>query len=438
MQLVILGLNHKTVPVAIREAFAVSAEAIRSRLTDLDDYNGIDEAVILSTCNRSELYAVVNDERENRQSLYDFFFSLTGTAENNPNYFYYYTGKACIDHLLTVAASLDSLVLGEGQILSQVKQAYTIAHECGATGPVLNLLFHQAIATGKRVRTETHIAYNAVSVSYAAVQLAERVFPSLQDRNIMIFGAGQMAELTARNFQGKGAGMVYVVNRHIERARELAHKISGQAVHFRAVQDVAADIDIIITSTGAPHYVLYPQRVRQIMEKRGQRPLLLIDIAVPRDIDPAVQDLQGITLYNIDTLETVVQNNEEKRLQEADKARVIVAEDRDALVERLRYLSMRPVMVCLAQKAERMRSHELKRARTKLPDLDEQQFRIVEHLSHMIVRKILRDPMTLAAKAAETPQESYVLQALSDVFKLDVVRETEHREGKTDHRHQEQ
>ena len=435
MQLVILGLNHKTVPVEIRERFSLSSGAIRQALTCLDDYDGIDEAVVLSTCNRSEVYAVVDDEKANLQAMKDFFFSLTGACDDEPGYFYYYTGKDCIQHLFEVAASLDSLIIGEGQILSQVKQAYAMAHECDATDAVLNLLFHQAIATGKRVRTETHIAYSAVSVSYAAVQLAGKIFADLKDRGILIYGAGQMAELTARNFCGKGASRIFVVNRHIERARELAGKIGGQAVHFKDAPAVSPDIDIIITSTGAPHYVVSAADAVDLMERRQGRPLLIIDIAVPRDVDPVVGEMEQITLYNIDELESVVHDNELNRKREAAVAAGIVQEDTLSLTERFRYLSMRPVMLRLSRKADRMRRHELKRALTKLPNITDQQYKVVEHLSRMIVRKLLRDPMTQATLSAGTEEEEFFTRAMTSLFKLDIVKENSHCETGNHHRH---
>ena len=250
MDLVIVGLNHKTVPVAIRERFAMTADAIGTGLKHLDDYGGLREAVVLSTCNRSEVYAVVDDIRENEQALRDFFLDLAGKPAYEPAYFYRYTGKECIAHLFTVAASLDSLVVGEGQILSQVKQAYVMAHEHGATGAMLNMLFQQAIAVGKRIRTDTHIAYHAVSVSYTAVQMAEKVFGSLKGKGLLLYGAGQMARLTAQNFLGKGADKLYIVNRHLERAEELARDVGGTAVHYKEAETIIDDVDIIIASTG--------------------------------------------------------------------------------------------------------------------------------------------------------------------------------------------
>lgn len=421
MDLVILGLNHKTVPVAVRERFAMTEDAIRSGLSRLDDYGGLREVVVLSTCNRAEVYAVVDDVRDNEQALRNFFLDLAGKPAYEPAYFYSYTGKACIDHLFTVAASLDSLVVGEGQILSQVKQAYVLAHENGATGAILNMLFQQAIAVGKRIRTETHIAYHAVSVSYTAVQMAEKVFGgSLKGKGLLLYGAGQMARLTAQNFLGKGADKLYIVNRHLERAEELARDVGGRAVHYKEAETVVDDVDIIIASTGAPHYVVTVPRLRRFQERRQGRPLLLIDIAVPRDISPDAAAIDGVTLYNIDDLEDIVHDNEAARQREAVAARAIVDEAVTAMVERYRYLSVRPVIVSLSQQAEQTRRHFVKKARSKLPELTDDQFRIVENLSHILVRKILRAPLRRTVEAAHTPDEERVVRELRNVFNLDI------------------
>lgn len=418
MELLVWGLNHKTVPVSVREQFAVPPERIGAALSQSSQYNTIQEAVILSTCNRSEIYAVCPDGTTG-DVLKDFFLSLLDKKPDvRPDYFYTYKGKDCMVHLLRVASSLDSQIIGEGQILSQVKQAYLLAHDCGATGIVLNLLFHQAIATGKRVRTDTHIAYNAVSVSYAAVQLAERLLGDVSGKTLLLFGAGQMAELAARNFLGKGLTRLYIVNRHIERAQKLASLLSGTAVHYQKGDDAAALADIIVTSTGAPHYVLTEERLAAIMKARKGRPLLLIDIAVPRDIEPSAADLPGISLYNIDDLTTTVEENEKSRQREAALAVDIVREDTQALLQRFRYLPVRPALLRLSEKAEKARKREFRRAMNKLPGLTDDQYRIIETMTHMIVRKLLRDPMMQTVGAARTDKEEEMVRSLSDLFKL--------------------
>ncbi|HAM05415.1 glutamyl-tRNA reductase [Megasphaera sp. UBA4233] len=418
MELFVWGLNHKTVPVSVREQFSVPPERIRTALSQSGQYQTIHEAVILSTCNRSEIYAVC-PEGTPSCVLQDFFLSLlNGKPEIRPDYFYTYTGRDCIAHLLRVASSLDSQIIGEGQILSQVKQAYLLAHDCGATGIVLNLLFHQAIATGKRVRTDTHIAYNAVSVSYAAVQLAEHLLGDVTGKTLLLFGAGQMAELAARNFLGKGLKKLYIVNRHIERAQKLASLLSGTAVHYQKGNEAAARADIIVTSTGAPHYVLTEERLAAIMKARKGRPLLLIDIAVPRDIEPSAADLPGISLYNIDDLTTTVAENEQSRQREAALAGTIVQEETAELLQRFRYLPVRPALLRLSEKAEQARKREFRRAMNKLPGLTDEQYRIIENMTHMIVRKLLRDPMMQTVGAARTDKEEETVRSLSDFFKL--------------------
>lgn len=268
MELLMLGLNHKTAPIEVRERFAVSKQAVRSGLANLNEYEGLSEAVILSTCNRSEVYAVVEDVGTDLRELKQFLFDLTGNEENIDAYLYSFDGEECIRHLFNVASSLDSLVLGEGQILSQVKEAYAMGREAGTTSTVLNTLFHRAIATGKRVRTETRIQYNSVSVSYAAVELAREELGGLEGKNALIFGAGKMAELTIQHLQSRGISRIYVANRHIERARLLAGRFHGEAIPFDEAMKRAVDADVIVTSTGAPHYVIKPWETRQLMTRR--------------------------------------------------------------------------------------------------------------------------------------------------------------------------
>ena len=427
MQLIVLGLNHKTVSVEVRERFSISVDSINNGLRHLETYEGISEAVVLSTCNRTEIYAVVNDAEENKQSIKEFFMDLasSNSDEAKDEYFYYYVDKECIKHLFAVASSLDSLIIGEGQILSQVKKAYAMAREAEATNTILNTLFHRAITTGKRVRTETRIAYNAVSVSYAAVQLALKIFGTLENSNTLIFGAGQMAELTARNLMGKGAKKIYVANRHIDKAQELAAQFGGEAVGFREAMRRANDIDIVVTSTGATHYIVRPWETQLFMSKRKGRPLVVIDIAVPRDVDPDVAEIKGVELYNIDDLESVVEDNIKEREYEAYQAQTIIDEEVTSIMERFQYLSCQPVMARLTRKAERIRRREVRRAMTKLVDIDESQIRVINHMSHMIVRKLLREPMIKLNNSAGTIQEDYYVNAVTKLFKLDVLKERE-------------
>ncbi|WP_462332765.1 glutamyl-tRNA reductase [Schwartzia sp. (in: firmicutes)] len=425
MQLVVLGLNHKTAPVEVRERFSLTKEQIHNGLRHLSEYGGIDEAVVLSTCNRNEIYAVVDMDTDESEILKNFWSDLTGNEDDVSEYLYKFSDEECIRHLFNVASSLDSLVIGEGQILSQVKQAYAIAHEEGATSTILNTLFHRAIATGKRVRTETRIAFNAVSVSYAAVELARQIFGELDQSSALIFGAGKMAELTAENLVGRGVKKIYVANRHRDKAEEMAEKFHGEAVAFDEALLHTSNFDVVVTSTGSPHYVVTPWETQLAMKKRHGRPLVFIDIAVPRDVDPEVDTIPGVTVYNIDDLEEVVDEHRQEREKEAHEARHIVDEEVKSIQDKFQYLSFQPLMARLSKRADKVRRRELRRALGKLPDISEGDRRIVEQMSKMIVRKLLRFPMMEINAAAGTDREQFYIEAMRSLFKLDFIGEAE-------------
>ncbi|MBR6268617.1 MAG: glutamyl-tRNA reductase [Selenomonadaceae bacterium] len=425
MQLVVIGLNHKTAPVEVRERFSMSRDIVREGLAHLNDYADFHEAVILSTCNRSEMYAVLTDVQRDLPIAKQFLYDVIGNEEDVEEYLYIYDNENCVRHLFEVASSLDSLVLGEGQILSQVKAAYSMAREAGTTSTVLNTLFHRAIATGKRVRTETRIAYNSVSVSYAAVELAKKHLGGLDGRKALIFGAGKMAALTAQHLHSHGVDKIYVANRHIDRAQKLAEDIGGEAVPFKgALISHGTEVDVVVTSTGAPHYVVKSWETRQMMTKRRGKPVFFIDIAVPRDVDPEVGEIRGVTLYNIDDLEAVVDEHVKERQEEAVLARRIIEEEVDSISKRFKYLSFRPLMALLSERAERVRVREIKRAASKLPELTEEEWRMVDHMTQMIVRKLLRMPMMKLNASAGTEQEQFYIDAMRALFKLDTIGET--------------
>ncbi len=412
MQLQILGLNYKTAPIEIREKFSLNKDSIRRGLENLDEYDGLNEAVILSTCNRTEIYAVTADSCG--QSAKNFLVDLIGG--DFENFLYEYSGENCVRHLFKVSASLDSLVLGEGQILSQVKEAYSLAKNLGATNTILNTLFHKAIASGKNVRTETKIAYNSVSVSSAAVELAEKKMGGLKNRNALIFGAGRMAQLTAQNLQAHGVKKIFVANRHLERAEEMAKKISGEAVSWEDAMHCADNVDIIITSTGAPHYVVKAWQTQQLMARRAGRGIFFIDIAVPRDVDPEVGKIPGVTLYNIDDLESVVESHVQARREEAKAAEKIIEADVASVMERFKYLKFQPLMADLSNRAEKIREREVKRISNKLPNLSDEERRVVDHMTKMIVRKLLRLPMMKLNASAGTNEENFYAEAMRALF----------------------
>ena len=431
MQLLTLGLNHRTAPVDVRERVSFSREELRSGLLSLGEYDGLSGLVVLSTCNRTELYASVDDHVRGGKALRQFLNDLAQGGDDLDEYLYTYADEEAIRHLFRVSSSLDSLVLGEGQILSQVKEAYAIAREAGVTSTVLNLLFHRAIAAGKRVRTETRIAYRSVSVSYAAVELAAASLGGLGGCAALIFGAGKMAELTAEHLRAHGIELIYVANRHIERAENLAERIGGEAIPFDRAMEYATCVDVVVTSTGAPHYVIKAWEARRLMARRQGRKIFFIDIAVPRDVDPDVAGIKGIELYNIDALEAVVDEHLSERQAEAVKAEKIVDEEVDSLLERFKYLSFQPLMALLSGRCERIREREIKRVSAKLPTLSEEEGRQVEHMSRMIVRKILRIPMMKLRASAGTSDEAFYIEAMRALFKLDAIGET----GTSEQRH---
>jgi glutamyl-tRNA reductase len=430
MPLVVLGLNHKTAPVEIRECFSFSEEQIKQGLRHLHEYDDILECAILSTCNRTEMYAVVDDIDDAYPVLQDFLARMNDNACKMDKYLFYFTEEDCIRHLFRVVSSLESLVVGEGQILSQVKKAYSIARDTGTTSTVLNTLFNRAISVGKKVRTKTRIAFNAVSVSYAAVELAKKAFGDLSRSNVLVLGAGEMSELTARHLVDNGVKTVFVSNRNYDRAAQLAEKFHGIAVPYEDFLKCAVEADIVITSTGAPHYIIRAWDVAHLMPKRNGRPLVFIDIAVPRDVEPEVEAIAGVQLFNIDALEAVVESNMKERIQEAQAAEVLIQEELAEILAKFRYLAFRPTLASLTAKVEGIRLRELKRALNKLPDITAEERKIMENMSKMLVRKLLRDPIVNINEAAGTGREHYYLDAVCQLFKLDEIGEVEHRDRK--------
>ena len=431
MQLVVLGLNHQSATVGIRENFSFSEEKIRRSSVPILEEDWFSEWVILSTCNRTELYAVVEETQAGRKNLTQIFRQMGSdpTVEVDEVLFFH-EGREAISHLFEVSASLDSLVLGEGQILSQVKQAYALARELGATGTILNTLFNRAIHVGKKVRTDTQIAHHTVSISSAAVDMARQEMGDLTDKTVMIIGAGQMAELAAQHLVADGVGTVFVSNRNFDRARLLAKRFKGRAIPFSGFLDIAVAADIIITSTGAPHYIIKSWDVSRLMTDRAGKPLLILDIAVPRDVEPSVNEIAGVTLLNVDSLEAVVADNKKRRQKEAKVAYGMVEEAVEELTQRFRYLSYQPLLVELSDKADIMRRWMLKKTLTKLPNLGEDEERVLDQMTRILVRKILRDPiLRLHQAAADSKEEEREMKlALAELFKLTEAGENHGKE----------
>ncbi len=428
MHLTLVGLSHKTAPVEIREKLTFPEHVQSDALARLLDSEAVAEAVIVSTCNRTEIYAVTAAGHDGPEAIIDFMASYHDLDRHElVRYLYISQGEAVIRHLFRVVASLDSMVLGEAQILGQVKEAYDQGFSNGACGRVFNKLFRQSFEVGKRVRTETEIGENAVSISYAAVELAKRVFDTLDGRTVMILGAGKMSELTAKHLLCNGVTDVIVANRTYERAQELAEKFNGEAIRYDDLFERMSEADIVISSTAATHYVITKERVAQAARQRRD-PLFLIDIAVPRDIDPACGSLADVFLYDIDDLNGVVSHNLEERMVEAERAEVIIAEEMKEFERWLDSMEVVPTVAAIRAKAEKVRADELDKAMKRLGGLSEKELKTVEMLTTSIVNKMLHGP-TARLKQCASEKDCYeYVEAARYLYGLD-----SNPEGKNPH-----
>jgi glutamyl-tRNA reductase len=427
MHLTLIGLSHKTAPIEIREKLTFPAGRQGEALSALTDSDEIAEALILSTCNRTEVYAVVTTEEAGKDAVLDFLSDYHGIDRHElVRYLYLVDDAAVVRHLFRVSASLDSMVVGEAQILGQVKEAYDYACEHESTSRVFNKLFRQSFEVGKRVRTETGIGENAVSISYAAVELARKVFEDLAGKTIMIVGAGKMSELTAKHLVSCGVERVLVANRTFERAQEFAAAFDGEAVPYEDLFDTLCDVDIVISSTAATQYVITPDGVEKALKCRSRRPLFFIDIAVPRDVDPAVNDLHDCFLYDIDDLQGVVDSNLEERMREAERAEVIIDEELAEFAAWLESMEVVPTVAAIRAQAEKIRQAELEKALKRLGHLSEKELKTVEALTGAIVNKMLHEP-TRRLKDSVGEKDGYVkVDAARQLYGLD---ETEEKPG---------
>lgn len=419
MRIVLIGMNHKTAPVEIRERLQIACGDGGPALAELLRVPEVREALVLSTCNRVEVLARVADGEAAVERLKEFIFRQGNLAASElERCLYVHRDREAVRHLFRVAASLDSLVMGEPQILGQVKEAYRRAADCRATGVLLNRLVHHALRTAKRVRTETGIAGNAVSVSYAAVELAKKIFGGLHGKTILLIGAGEMSELAARHLRKQGVERILVANRTYARAQELAEEFQGAPVPFDHLSEVLTEVDIVIASTGAPGYVVTAEMVAAALRRRRNRLLFLIDIAVPRDIDPAAGEIDNVYLYNIDHLQDVVDANRETRLVEARKGEGIVAEEVAIFETWFNALAVVPTIVALRGKMEGIVRGEMEKSAHWLRGLSVEDRSRIEGLAASVVNKILHDPIAgLKEESIEKDELPYVA-AVRRLFKL--------------------
>lgn len=421
MKFAITGLNHKTAPVEVRERVALRDGDLAGELDRLKREPGLSEGLILSTCNRVEIAMAIDDRSDAGESIARF---LAGRgASGLEGHLYTHTGADAVRHLFRVASSLDSMVVGEPQILGQLKAAYAAAKENGCAGSLLDLIVTRAFGVAKRVRTETDIGQSAVSISYAAVELAREIFGDLGGKKVMLIGAGKMSSLTAKHLRRQGSSEIYVTNRTHQRAVELAAEFGGWIIEYAQFEKTLPTVDILITSSGAPHYVITEEMMRRVVRARRNRPMFVIDIAVPRNVEPSVNQIDNIFLYDIDDLQQVVERNQAGRVSAAQEAERIIGEEVEKLEARLRGREAAPHIVSLQAQLERVRAGEMERLRAKLAPLTQQQEEAVEALTRGIVNKIAHGAIAELRRSAagETaPREAdQIVEVIRRAFRLE-------------------
>jgi glutamyl-tRNA reductase len=417
MNLALVGINHRTAPVEVRERMSIPESRLREAVRDLVRRDGIQEGLILSTCNRVEVVANARDgiaaEPIIRRFLADHHQCNLAPYEKH---FYQYRQREAIEHLFRVASSLDSMIVGEPQILGQLKQAYNAAREAGALNGTLNEIALRALAVARKVRRNTAIGASAVSVSYAAVELARKIFGNLTGKTILILGAGKMSEIAAKNLIRSGAGAIFVANRTYERAVELAEAFHGTAIRYEQMLDHVGEADIVICSTAAPHYVIHRKHAEQWLAARKNRPMFFVDISVPRNIDPSINELDNAFVYDIDDLSQVVEANRKEREREALWAEQIIQEEVQKAMRRLASREIVPTIVALEQRLEAIRESELERYRGRLGDLTPQQREAIDALTHGIMNKVLHGPIQELKIGVGRPEQSSLVLLVRKMF----------------------
>ncbi|MXQ55888.1 glutamyl-tRNA reductase [Shimazuella alba] len=431
MHTLVVGLSHQTAPVELREKFSFDPDRIAIPLRSLRDMKSMLECVIVSTCNRTELYIVADQLHTGEYYAKAFLESwFRVSREEFVPHLYVKTNKDAVEHLFRVVCGLESLVIGETQILGQVKHAFQMALQAGTTGTLFNHLFKQAISLGKKAHTETEIGQNAVSVSYAAVELGKKLFTSFAKKTVLLVGAGKMSELTAKHFQSVGVKDVLVVNRTFSKAEELAKVFHGTAYPWGSLPQALLAADVVVSSTGAKNYVITHEMIQTVVSER-KKPLFFIDIAVPRDIDPSVNELDNAFLYNMDDLEEIVAANIGLRQQEAERVGAWIAEEQTLFQEWLDTLGVVPVISALRTKALQIQADAMMKIERKLPDLTEQQRRVINKQTKSIVNQMMHDPIMRMKELASTEEKEVALQLFKHLFALELDNEqTDEVQGK--------
>ncbi|MGG1291429.1 glutamyl-tRNA reductase [Bacillus smithii] len=420
MHIIVAGLHYKTAPVEIRERLTFDANDLDEALRTLKDKKSILESVILSTCNRTEIYAVVDQIHTGRYYIKEFlseWFHIE-MDEFAPFLFVYEEAEA-VEHLFKVTCGLDSMIVGETQILGQVRDSFLQAQRSEATGTIFNQLFKQAVTLAKKAHSKTEIGANAVSVSYAAVELAKKIFGNLNGKHVLILGAGKMGELALKNLQGSGATKVTVINRTFEKAASLAERFSGTAKELRELQCALLEADILISSTGSNDFVISKEMMAGVVNLRKGRPLFMVDIAVPRDIDPEIHELENVFLYDIDDLEGIVEANMAERKKAAEKIMIMIEEEISEFHEWLNMLGVVPVIAALRKKALAIQAETMKSLDRKLPDLTDRERKIINKHTKSIINQLLKDPILQAKELAGQKGAKEKLEFFTKIFNIE-------------------
>ncbi len=422
MKLIIVGLNHKTAPVGVRERVAFSSDALEDSLRRLVREYGLNEGVILSTCNRVEVLALSHDEGIDKGLLHvkRFLADSSGIELTSlDEHLYSHCGADAVRHLLRVAAGLDSMVLGEPQILGQVKDSYARAVEADSAGVIVNKLYHKVFSVAKRIRTETKIGEAAVSISFAAVELAKKIFGELSGKTVMLIGAGEMAELAAKHLLRGGIREIMVANRTYERALEFVKEFGGTAIMFREFHMHLKNVDIVIASTGAKNFIIREEQIREVLRERKNRPMFFIDISVPRNVDPLVNNIDNTYVYDIDDLQGVVASNIKERSKEADEAERIIDEEIEKFYRWIKSLDVVPTIIALRNYCDGIRKAELERALKGLKGLSSKEQKILDSMTKSIVNKILHGPVSRLKKDADKIEGDTYIDTTRKLFDLD-------------------
>ncbi len=423
-KIISIGMNHETAPLELRECLAPEVDSDRHILAGMRDTEAIREGLFLSTCNRVEALFISEAPEQAKRAILDIFSGLGRIPEERLSAsLYTYEDLEAVQHIFSVASSLDSMVVGEPQILGQIKNAYAKAVKEKTAGVILNRLMHKAFHVAKRVRTETGICSSAVSISYAAVELAKKIFHLLEGKKVLLIGAGEMAELAARHLLTNGVGSISVANRTFERAVQLAEAFDGLPVSFDEIPQQVLAADIVITSTASREFVITHSMVKNLLKKRRNRPLFFIDIAVPRDVEPKVNNLNNVYLYDIDDLKGVIELNKNQRQQEAVKAERIISEEVIKFGKWLNTLKVVPTIISLRNKAETILQTEIKKSSAALSDLTPVQRQVIETMSRSIVQKVLSDPIIFLKERSERTSLDLYLDMTRRLFCLDIDRD---------------